>query len=140
MDNKNGFIEMNMGGQKLRMLVSTEDFEKEQESAPSNIEYLDEIKDILGYACKKAIMKDDAGNTVMTVFYTKEISNKSQKEFVGLDGFPLQYNMTQQNMTMEIFATGISKQSVSDGIFEKSEGFQDITQQDLQKMMGGGGY
>ena len=56
MDNKNGFIEMDMGGQKLRMLITTEEFESEENKALSNIEYLDETKDILGYACKKAIM------------------------------------------------------------------------------------
>jgi len=139
MDNKNGFIEMDMGGQKLRMLITTDEFENEENKALSNIEYLDETKDILGYMCKKAIMKDDAGNTVMTVFYTKEISNKAQKEFVGLDGFPLQYNMTQQNMTMEILATGINKQSVPDTSFEKTDGFKDISQADLQKMIMGGG-
>ena len=120
-------------------LITTEEFESEANKALSNIEYLDETKDILGYACKKAIMKDDTGNTVMTVFYTKEISNKAQKEFVGLDGFPLQYNMTQQNMTMEILATGINKQSVPDTSFEKTDGFKDISQADLQKMMMGGG-
>lgn len=138
MDKKNGFIEMDMGGQKLRMLITTDEFEKEENKPLSNIEYLDETKNILGYACKKAIMKNDLGDTVMIVFYTKEIRNKAQKEFVGLEGFPLQYNMTQQKMTMEILATGINKQTVLDGSFEKNEGFKDISQADLQKMMSGG--
>ena len=139
MDKKNGFMETDMGGQKMRINISTEEFSKE-ENQFSDIEYLDESKTIAGYPCKKAIMKDESGELVMTVFYTEKISNKAQKEFVGLKGFPLQYSMNQQNMKMEMTATEVSEESVSDGIFNKSEGFQDISQADLQKMMGGGGF
>lgn len=138
MDQKNGFMEMDMGGQKLRINISTEDFNKEANQMP-NIEYLDETKTIAGYPCKKAIMKDESGQLAMTVFYTEKISNKSQKEFVGLKGFPLQYTISQQNMTMEMTASDVSEESVSVDIFKQSEGFKDITQADLQKMMGGGG-
>ena len=137
MDNKNGFMEMDMAGQKIRLNISTEDFEKE-ENIPSDIEYVNESKNILGYDCKKAIMKDDSGNVLMTVFYTNKIINIAQKEFLGLKGFPLQYRMTQENMTMEMTATDISKQSISDQSFEKSAGYKDISQADLQKMMMGG--
>lgn len=137
MDQKNGFMEMDMGGQKLRINISTEDFNKEANQMP-NIEYLDETKTIAGYPCKKAIMKDESGQLAMTVFYTEKISNKSQKEFVGLKGFPLQYTISQQNMTMEMTASDVSEESISDNIFKQSEGFKDITQADLQKMMGGG--
>ena len=140
MDNKNGFMEMDMGGQKLRMNISTEDFKKEEKNIPSNIEYLDGSKNILGYDCKKAIMKDDSGNLLMTVFYTDKIKNHAQKEFIGLNGFPLSYSMSQNNMTFDMTATEISEQSVSDIIFEKSDGYKDISQADLQKMMGGGKF
>ena len=137
MDNKNGFMEMDMAGQKIRLNISTEDFEKEENIA-SDIEYVNESKNILGYDCKKAIMKDDSGNVLMTVFYTNKIINIAQKEFLGLKGFPLQYRMTQKNMTMEMTASDISKQSISDQSFEKSAGYKDISQADLQKMMMGG--
>ncbi|MCK5702081.1 MAG: hypothetical protein KAI29_13045, partial [Cyclobacteriaceae bacterium] len=43
MDNKNGFMEMDMAGQKIRLNISTEDFEKE-ENIPSEIEYVNESK------------------------------------------------------------------------------------------------
>lgn len=137
MDNKNGFMEMEMAGQKIRMNISTEDFEKE-ENTPSNIEYINESKNILGYDCKKAIMKDEDGKVLMTVFYTNKIVNKAQKEFMGLKGFPLQYSLTQESMTLEMTASEISKQSISDQKFEKSAGYKDISQADLQKMMMGG--
>ncbi len=83
-------------------------------------------------------MKDESGQMSMTVFYTEKITNKAQTEFVGLKGFPLQYSMKQQNMTMEMTATEINKESLSDDIFNKSSGYKDITQADLQRMMGGG--
>lgn len=136
-DQKNGFMEMDMGGQKFRMNISTEDFDDESNKM-TNIEYLDETKTILGYPCKKAIMKDASGQVEMAVFYTDKISNKGEMKFVGLKGFPLQYTMTQQKMTMVMLATKISEETISDKVFEKSEGFKDITQADLQKMMGGG--
>lgn len=133
---QNGFMEMEMAGQKIRMNISTEEFKKEAENVP-DIEYLDESKTIAGYPCKKAIMKDESGNLTMTVFCTDKISNKAQKQFIGLKGFPLSYTMTQQGMTLEMSATEVIKQSVSDDIFNKSDGYKDITQADLQKMMGG---
>ncbi|MCK5105010.1 MAG: hypothetical protein KAR17_19440, partial [Cyclobacteriaceae bacterium] len=139
MDNKNGFMEMNMGGQKLRLNISTEEFKDEAEKMPI-VEYLDETKTIAGYPCKKAIMKDENGNVLMTVFYTNKIKNQAQKKFIGLKGFPLSYSMTQNNMTFEMAASEVSEQSVSDKIFEKSSGYKDISQADLQKMMGGGTY
>jgi len=138
MDQKNGFMEMDMGGQKLRMNISTAEFTDES-SKMSNIEYLDETKTILGYPCKKAIMKDESGQLAMTVYYTDKINNKAQMEFIGLKGFPLEYSMTQQNMSMQMVVTDISEEVISDAIFEKSDGYKDISQADLQKMMGGGG-
>ncbi len=137
MDQKNGFMEMEMGGQKLRMNISTEEFDQ-QESKIENIEYLDDTRDIAGYPCKKAIIKDDDGNLVMTLFYTEKIKNQAQKEFIGLKGFPLEYSMSQNGINMLMTANVVSEESVSDDLFEKSEGFQDISQADLQKMMGGG--
>ncbi len=136
MDNKSGFIEMEMAGQKMRMNVSTEEFKKDIESAPE-IEYLEETKTIAGYPCKKAVMKDESGTVAMTIFYTEKISNKAQKEFAGLKGFPLQYSMTQQGISMEMIAESVTKQSVPDNSFAKSEGYHDISKDDLKKMMGG---
>ena len=137
MDEKNGFVEMDMGGQKLRMNITTKEFETE-ENVLKNIEYLDETKTIAGYPCKKAIVKDDGGAFLMTLFYTEKIKNQAQKEFAGLKGFPLEYSMSQNNINMVIAASEISEEKVTDAVFVKSDGYQDITQEDLQKMMGGG--
>jgi len=137
MDQKNGFMEMDMGGQKLRINISTEEFNQKSNQLP-NIEYLDESKTIAGYPCKKAIMKDENGQLTMSVFYTEKITNKAQTEFAGLKGFPLQYSMKQQGMTMEMTASEVNKESISDDVFKKSDGYKDISQADLQKMMGGG--
>lgn len=138
MDAKNGFMEMNMGGQQIRINISTEDFEKETNKMP-NIEYLDETKTIAGYVCKKANMKDESGQLAMTVFYTEKINNQAQKEFAGLKGFPLQYAMTQQNMKVIMTAEAVTEEPVPDDIFNKSEGYNDMTQEELQQMMMGGG-
>ena len=137
MDAKIGFMEMDMGGQKIRINVAKEEFEKESNQM-KNIEYFDDTKTILGYTCKRAVLKDDSGQIEITVYYTDKITNKAQKEFAGLNGFPLQYSMTQQNMTMEMVATELNEVSISEDIFAKSDGFRDMTQQELQQMMGGG--
>ena len=137
MDQKNGFMEMDVQGQKLRMDISTEEFNQGADQMP-NIEYLDESKTIAGYPCKKAIMKDESGQLAITVFYTEKISNQAEQKFIGLKGFPLQYSMTQQNIKMEMTATEVSEESVDDDIFNKSDGYKDISQADLQKMMGAG--
>lgn len=137
MDQKKGFVEMDMAGQKLRMNISTKEFEKE-ENAMKNIEYLEETKTIAGHPCKKAIMKDDNGSITMTIYYTEKIKNQAQREFVGLKGFPLEYSMTQNNINMTIAASEVSEMTISDASFQKSDGYQDITEAELQRMMGGG--
>lgn len=138
MDNKSGFLEMDVNGQKLRLMVSTAQFEEEA-SRMTNIEYVNESKVIAGYPCKKAIMKDENGNVVMSVYYTEKIQNKAQKEFVGLKGFPLEYSMNQQNIKMMMTASVVAEEAVPDQLFEKSEGYKDISEADLQQMMGGYG-
>ena len=137
MDQKNGFMEMAMGGQQIRINISTAEFEQETNKLPK-VEYLDDIKDIAGYACKKAIMSDENGQLTMTVYYTDKINNKAQKEFAGLNGFPLQYSMIQQGMKVIMTASEVSEESVPESTFDKSEGYQDMSQSDFQKMMGGG--
>ncbi len=138
MDAKTGFMEMNMAGQSLRMNISTEEFEKEVNKMP-DIEYFNETKKIAGYDCKKAIMKDESGQLTLTVFYTEKISNKAHREFGGLKGFPLEYSMPQQEMKVIMTASEVSEESISESIFNKSEGYRDITQEELQQMMMGGG-
>ena len=134
---KVGFIEMDVMGKKLRMSLATKDFD-EDANAYEVLEYLDEKKTIAGYDCKKAIMKQNGG-TEIEVFYTDQITNHAQREFSSLKGFPLEYNMSQNNITFRMTADVVDKKSVEDALFEKSEGFQDVTQDDLQKMMMGGG-
>lgn len=138
MDEKIGFIEMEVSSQKFRLNMSTEDFDEDQESIPSNIEYFNDSKNILGYDCKKATMKNDKGDISMTVYFTEKIKNQAQKEFMGLKGFPLQYKMAQQSMTVEMMASEISEQTVPNSLFDKSDGYKDISESDLQNMMGGG--
>jgi len=134
---KTGFMEMDMGGQKLRTSITPKEFDTQSSMMPK-IEYFDETKTIAGYPCKKAIMTDSTGTISMTVFYTEDIKNQAQAQFAGLKGFPLQYNLTQQNMTMEMIASVINEENVSEEMFKKSAGYQDITREELQKMMGGG--
>ena len=138
MDQKNGFLEMDVNGQKLRIMVSTSKFEEEA-AQMSNIEYVDESKQIAGYPCKKAILKDENSQVLMTVFYTEKIQNRAQLQFVGLKGFPLEYSMNQQNFTVIMTASLVSEEAVPDQLFEKSEGYKDISEADLQQMMGGYG-
>lgn len=138
MDAKTGFMEMNMAGQSLRMNISAEDFEKEVNKMP-DIAYFNETKNIAGYDCKKAIMKDESGQLTLTVYYTEKISNKAHRQFGGLKGFPLEYSMPQQGMKVIMTASEVSEESISESIFNKSEGYRDITQEELQQMMMGGG-
>jgi hypothetical protein len=64
-------------------------------------------------------------------------------QFKGLNGFPLEYNMTQRGMNLSLSATKVEKQSVSDDTFKVPSGYKLMTQEemqaDIQKNMGGGG-
>jgi len=119
---------------------------KKDDSKPV-IKYTDDAKTIAGYNCHKAEVTttgQDGQSYTTDVYYTEDLPSYSgsRGQFKGLKGFPMEYSMKQQGMTISMSATTVTKQSVSDDTFTVPSGYKLMTseemQADIQKNMSGG--
>lgn len=134
-ENKVAFVAMDMMGQKMLINVDEESFnENIEKSKNTKVEYFEEYRDILGYKCQKAIITSE-GNS-MTIFFTEKIPNYMNQEMMNLKGFPIQYEMKQNGVDIKMTATKIDKSSVSDAIFAKPTGYNEMNVKDFQNMTG----
>lgn len=130
---------LNMMGKMMAITITPED--SKGDGKEPKIEYVDETKEIAGYTCKKAIvtMEDENGEEMQTeVYYTEEIPARASDKIKGLKGFPLQYTILTQGMTMTVTATSVSQEKVSKKLKEVPEGYEQMTMAEFQNMMGGG--
>lgn len=143
-DKKEGVMLMNLMGQKIAMKMGPEDFKATEEAAKedkSKTEITNETKKIAGYKCTKAIVTDEEGEEV-EIWFTKEIptvASENNKLKGSIDGFPMQYSMERQGMSMIVTVTKVDKGTISDTEFETPEGYQEMSQEDLKGMFGGMG-
>lgn len=103
------------------------------------VEQSTETKTIAGYLCKKAIIKMKDGST-MNVYHTDKI-NGGIPEVIGaqdLGGYPLEYTVDQMGFKMTFTARSVTAEKVSDDQFKVPAGYKFVTQEELQKMYGGG--
>lgn len=131
--NKTAFMIMDMMGQKIAVNMTKEDLEKaEKETTPDEITYVDgETKTIMGYKCNKAIITNAEKGSKNEVYYTTKIKN-SNKDYKGLPGMPLQYITKEGEMTLRMTASKISEEKLSDDLFEKPEGYDWMTMDELE--------
>lgn len=130
-------IVMDMMGQKLAIMVTAEEERQaREEMGEPELTYMDGTKEIAGFQCKKAEMK--TGDQVIELWYTQEIKGAVHKDFTDLDGFPLEYLTFSQGMKLSITASQVDQTSQDDSVFEIPEGFQKITMDEFNSMMGGG--
>lgn len=140
-DDSTGVNLMDMMGQKLAVRVSASEINKEIAKAGDvAVEKIDETKEILGYTCKKAVVRLNDQGEELTVYYTQELttgmSSSSIPIFKDIDGLMLEFSMVQNGMNMHFTAVSIDKKKVSDSEFEVPEGYEEISQEELQKRFG----
>jgi GLPGLI family protein len=120
---------------------------KEDDTITPQIKYLDGTKKIAGYSCKKAEMTITLQGQSITsaVYYTEELVSAPIKGgmFKGLKGFPLEYSLSQQGVTITYSATKVSKETLTDDVFKAhTSGYKLMTgeeiQADIQKNMASG--
>lgn len=142
-EDKSAVLLMNMMGKMMAIKMSDNDNSDsvDENTEEPKITYTDETKEIAGYKCKKAVVvtEDESGEEVETeIYYTEEISPKADNKFAGLKGFPLQYTLNTQGMIMTVTASKIEKKKVSKKLSEIPEGYEEMTMEEFQNMMGGG--
>jgi GLPGLI family protein len=127
-------------------LKNDKDKAKKDDNKPT-IKYTDETKTVAGYNCHKAevsITGKDGQTYTTNVYYTEDLPvyEGGQGQFKGLKGFPLEYSMKQQGMTVSMSATKVDKETLSDDTFTVPSGYKLMTseemQADIQKNMSGG--
>ena len=139
-DDKSAILLMNMMGKMMAIKMDSNGEEEDSTPAPE-IKYTEETKEIAGYNCKKAIVitTDENEEELETeVYYTEEIPAKANDKVKGLKGFPLEYTISSQGMTITVTATNVEKKKVSKKLAEIPEGYEIMTMEEFQKMMGGG--
>lgn len=139
-DTRAGVSLVDMMGMKIAVKTTAEDMEKEiQEAGDVEVIKLDDTKEILGYTCKKAIVKVK-GSSELTVYYTDEIDtgidNSSNVIFRDIEGMMLEFEMDQDGLQMHFVAVNIDKKKVSDDLFEIPEGYEEMTKEEMESRFG----
>lgn len=142
-DQKSGesIVLLDIMGQKLALKNNKEDLKEEekQEAENTEIEYIDgEEKEIVGYICKKAIVKSEGGAEV-TIFYTEDIPNVEVSDQVeGIKGFPMEMTVVNDMMTSISRVISIEEDKVEKIKMEVPEGYELKTKEEFKQMFGGG--
>jgi hypothetical protein len=101
----------------------------------------DERKVVAGYNCIKAIAKLKDGAT-FTVYYTDEIIPENQDysyQFKGLNGLPLEYELTQKDLRIKYTVSKISLNPVPASKFDiPKSGYREMTYEESRKLGIGG--
>ncbi|MEO5572622.1 MAG: DUF4412 domain-containing protein [Bacteroidia bacterium] len=142
-DGKNKVMTMlvDMMGTKSAIKMTEEDLKQQKEKKgkdDSQVKITDETKDIAGYKCKKAIVTGKDGS--FDLYFTDQISYKKgdwASEYKGIDGFPLQYKITQGSLIMQMTAKNVSKEKVDDALFTAPADYKPMTQEEMMKQFGG---
>jgi len=134
---------MEVMGNKYKL---KQDNSKKDEKKPDmKVNVTSETKTIAGYSSKKAevIMTDSKGTSHTShIWFTEEISNhmntthENGYQFKDIKGMPLEYEIKAQNdMSMKMTATSVSKETVADSKFVIPDGYKETTPEEMQKDM-----
>ncbi|HZG23339.1 MAG TPA: hypothetical protein VEZ17_02105 [Chitinophagaceae bacterium] len=127
-----------VSGQKLLIRMAPEDWnEKNQRYEGITFTNTEETKTIAGYKCIKAIAKMKDGAT-FSVFYTPEIipdNIEYNYQFKNLEGLPLEYELTQGNLTIRYTVSKISLNPVPASKFDiPKSGYRELTYDESRKL------
>ena len=141
-DAKTTIVLMDMMGQKIAVQSTPEEVQSELDKGPkTSVNVTGETKDILGYTCKKAIITFEGEETEIIVYYTDELGsaamNFDNPQFKDIDGMMLEFEIPNEQFSMQFTATSIEKKNVEDSEFTIPEGYQVKTKEEMQGMFGG---
>src|SRR5690606_30116236 len=113
-----------------------------EEEADIQIEKTNDTKKIAGYKCTKYILTSEDGTANYWVTTELDINKEGVKYMNSkVEGFPLEFEMSQQGMVMTFTATevlkslkGINKKEIFS--MEIPEGYELMSEDDLKKMGG----
>ena len=127
-----------VSGQKLLIRMSNKDWQ-EKNSRYDGITFTNtsETKEIAGYKCVKAEAKMNDGSSFI-VYYTPEIVPENKEydyHFKNLNGLPLEYELTQRNLTIRYTVSRINLNPVQASKFDiPTGGYREMTFDESKKI------
>jgi GLPGLI family protein len=135
---------LDMMGQKYAIKETSADLQKEMDKEPRPIvEITNEIKTIVGYTCKKAIVLTDLDGekTVNEVWFTNELGSKeinfNDLLYKDIDGMLMEYSVKTSQFTMKFTVTTVEKKSLSAEEFDIPADYKLTTKEELKSKFGG---
>jgi hypothetical protein len=137
-----GVILKELSGQKLLIRMNPENWSERNRMYEGIIfKNTGETKVIAGYNCVKATGQTSAGAKV-TVYYTRELVPENKQYdpiFKTLDGLPLEYELTNGNVTIMYRFSKMSLNPVPASKFDiPSSGYREMNYEESKKMNVGG--
>ena len=127
-----------VSGQKLLIRMSSKDWQ-EKNARYEGITFTNsgETKEIAGYKCIKAVAKMNDGSS-FTVYYTPDIIPENKEydyHFKNLNGLPLEYELTQRNLTIRYTVSRINLNPVQASRFDiPTSGYREMTFEESKKI------
>jgi GLPGLI family protein len=127
-----------VSGQKLLIRMSNKDWQ-EKNARYEGITFTNsgDTKEIAGYKCVKAVAKMNDGSS-FTVFYTPDIVPENKEydyHFKNLNGLPLEYELTQRNLTIRYTVSKINLNPVQASRFDiPTGGYREMTYEESKKI------
>ncbi len=134
-----GTLLMNMMGKKMAVEMSKDDLkemDKKKGDKKPEFKYVDGTKKIAGYDCKKAIVKVE-GAGEMEIYYTEDLPSGANKQFEGLNGFPLEYTIDSGQFKMKMTAKTVKAETLGADLFIIPSGYDKMTFDEFKGAMGG---
>lgn len=126
-----------VSGQKLLIRMNADDWQ-EKNSRYKGIVFKNsgETKEIAGYKCMKAEARMNDGST-FTVYYTPDIIPENREydyHFKNLNGLPLEYELTQRNLTIRYTVSRINMNPVPAAKFDiPTGGYREMSYAESKK-------
>jgi len=144
---KNGLMTLQMMGQNKyaemdEALMKEKELEQRNKK-PTKIEYLKEYKEIAGYKCEKVKITVDGIDAPVFMYVTPKIKSTAQTQLPvdinAIKGFPLEWSLSMQGVTVMMQATEVSKEVIDDALFDMSipEGYEKMDMKDMKGLGGG---
>ena len=133
-DNETGETLMLMNTGKDKFAIKN-NFKESEEGTPE-YKKTGEKKEIAGYSCE--VVETEYEGTIIQVCYTKELPNIHTENSSGLEGFPLEIVIENEQMTRTQVAVNIQEGAIEELTLEIPDGYQLFTKEEwLKKMQAG---
>jgi GLPGLI family protein len=127
-----------VSGQKLLIRMAPDDW-KQKNARYQGVTFKNtgETKEIAGYKCIKAEAKMSDGSS-FTVYYTPDLIPENKEydyHFRNLNGLPLEYELTQRNLSIRYTVSKINMNPVPASKFDiPTSGYREMTYDESKKM------